>query len=334
MNMETRPMAPTSAAAACVPVERFLTQFCSQELLTWTGRLVSFGVSGHGYKRVFRSARLQCQAANGPLQEKKELLAGVHKDHIESVVRILEQAKTAAARWDVVHSDFLTPPAIEDALKVLKRLSDIDFIVSGGYPQAERCRLSLGHKDAFLSTVEEDYTGYPGAVAAVSILGDFMFDRAVHGDFLGSILGTGIAREKVGDILLQGDTGAQAVIVSELVNFLETSLTQVRNTPVICKLIRLEEIHYHPPRVQIIKSVEASLRVDAVASAGFKMSRSKLVDLISAGNVRVNWKQVTKNGFLVKSGDMVSVTQKGRVEVGEIRETRKGKYHVELLRYL
>lgn len=298
-----------------------------------TSRSATPGFS-HGHRRCCNIRNVLCITATVPRDEKKDLLAGVHKDHIESVVRILEQARTAAARWEVIHSDFLTPPAIEDALRVMRRLSDVGVIVSGGYPQAERCRLSLGHIEAFPSTIQKDDIEYPRAVAAVSILGDFMVDPAMHGDFLGSILGTGCAREKIGDILVQGDTGAQALIVPELVDFLETSLTQVHKTPVLCERILLKDVLYQPPRVQIIKSVEASLRVDAVASAGFKISRSKLADLISAGNVRVNWKEVTKNGFIVKSGDIISVKQKGRLEVGQINTTNKGKYYVELLRYL
>lgn len=273
-------------------------------------------------------------AATVPRNEQKDLLAGVHKDHVVSIVHILEQAKTSTERWEVTHSDFLTPPAIADALKVLKRLADVGVVVSGGYPQAERCRLSLGHKEAFPGSIENDNVGYPGAVAAISILGDFIIDPATHSDFLGSILGTGIAREKVGDILVQGNMGAHALIAPDLTDYVETSLTQVRKTPVLCKVIPLTNLEVQPPRVQVIKSVEASLRVDALASAGFKMSRSKLADLISAGDVRVNWKEVTKNGFTVKSGDIISVHQKGRVEVGEISTTRKGRYAVELLRYL
>ena len=45
------------------------------------------------------------------------------------------QAKLAIERWEVAHSDFLTPPAISDVLRVLKRLSDVGVVVSGGYPQ-------------------------------------------------------------------------------------------------------------------------------------------------------------------------------------------------------
>ena len=36
-------------------------------------------------------------------------------------------------------------------------------------------------------------------------------------------------------------------------------------------------------------AVEASLRLDAVASGGFGISRSKMVSLIEGGNAMVNW---------------------------------------------
>lgn len=41
------------------------------------------------------------------------------------------------------------------------------------------------------------------AFSFTSISGNFGFETCTHGDFLGSILGTGIVRDKVGDILLQ-----------------------------------------------------------------------------------------------------------------------------------
>lgn len=57
--------------------------------------------------------------------------------------------------------------------------------------------------------------------------GNFMFDAATHRDFLGSILGTGIERSKVGDIVLTGETGAQILVAEELLEHFEQSLKQV-----------------------------------------------------------------------------------------------------------
>jgi len=48
-----------------------------------------------------------------------------------------------------------------------------------------------------------------------------------HGDFLGAILGAGITREKVGDILLQGERGAQVLVDPELVDYLTSTLEKV-----------------------------------------------------------------------------------------------------------
>lgn len=256
-----------------------------------------------------------------------DLLKGVgDKNAIEEVKHILEMARRASSRREVLHSDFLTPPVLKESMIALEKLADVKAVAQGGYPQAERCRLSVGHPEALTSD--------PDIVAALSITGNFGFEPCSHGDFLGSILGTGIAREKIGDIILQGEKGAQFLVVPELADYLITSLEKVGNVSVSCTRIPLLALEYEPPRTKSFKTIEASLRVDALANAGFKLSRSKLVNLISNGDVRVNWTTVTKNGTTLKTGDIVSVSGKGRIKIGEINSTRKGKFAVELIQYL
>ncbi|OVA07745.1 RNA-binding S4 domain [Macleaya cordata] len=256
------------------------------------------------------------------------LLKGVgDKNAIEAVKHILDMARRASSRREVLHTDFLTPPVLKESMLVLEKLADVKAVAQGGYPQAERCRLSVGHSEAM--------TTIPDIVEALSITGNFGFQPCSHGDFLGAILGTGIAREKLGDILLQGEKGAQILIIPELVDFLVIALDKVvGNVPVTCTRIPLLALEYEPPRTKSFKAIEASLRVDALASAGFKISRSKLVDLISNGDVRINWSPVTKNGTTLKTGDVVSVSGKGRLKIGEINTTKKGKFAVELIQYL
>lgn len=65
------------------------------------------------------------------------------------------------------------------------------------------------------------------AVSAVQVKGNFLFDSANHRDFLGATMGCGIERSKVGDIIVQGEQGAQILLVAELVQHVEMSLTQV-----------------------------------------------------------------------------------------------------------
>nr|XP_029120164.1 uncharacterized protein LOC105040991 isoform X2 [Elaeis guineensis] len=235
-----------------------------------------------------------CQIAHALKPGADSLLQGVgDKNVAEAVKNILDMARRASSRREILHTDFLPPPAVKESMSALEKLSDIRAVAQGGYPQAERCRISVGHSDAM--------TTDPDVVAALSISGNFGFEACSHGDFLGAILGTGIVREKVGDILLQGEKGAQVLVVPELTEFLISALDKVRNVPVTCKQIPLLALEYEPP---------------------------------SAGDVRVNWSPVIKNGTVLKTGDIVSINGKGRLKIGEITTTRKGKYAVELIRYL
>lgn len=255
------------------------------------------------------------------------LLKGVgDKDTIDAVKRVLEMANRASLRREIIHTDFLTPPVLKESMLALEKIADIKMVAQGGYPEAERCRLSVGHPDVLTSD--------PDIVAALSISGNFGFEPCTHGDFLGAILGTGIVRDKLGDIILQGEKGAQILVVPELVEFLVSSLDKVRNVSVTCGKIPLLALEYQPPRTKSFKTVEASQRLDAIASAGFKISRSKMANLISNGDVRVNWATVTKSNTTMKAGDIISVSGKGRLKVGEITSTRKGKFSVELIQFL
>jgi photosystem II S4 domain protein len=202
---------------------------------------------------------------------------------------------------------------------------DVHFLTWGGYPQAERQRVAIARSDLPLDPSQVE-------LAALEIAGNFLFDPASHRDFLGALLGTGIVREKVGDLVVLGERGAQAIVVPELADFLEINLTQVRSVPVKTRRIDLSELKIQPPKKKEMTTVEASMRLDAIASAGFGMSRSKMADMITAGDVRVNWKEITQASHTLKPGDLVAIRGKGRLEVGEVAVTKKDRYRVQLTR--
>jgi photosystem II S4 domain protein len=255
--------------------------------------------------------------------QKVELLKGI--EHQDCVTRILDQANQALKTWEVVQTDFLAPPEFAEVQTLFQRLNDVQMLAWGGYPQAERVRLAIARTELPLEPSQLELT-------VLSIAGNFLFDPASHRDFLGATLGTGIVREKVGDIIVLGERGAQMIIAPEISEFLQQSLTQVRTVPVKVEPISLEELQVREPRRKELTTVEASLRLDAIASAGFSMSRSKMVDLINGSEVRVNWKEVTQPSYQVKAGDLVSIRGKGRLTIGDIAVTKKDRYRVNLTR--
>lgn len=256
---------------------------------------------------------------------REDLLKGV--ENRETIARVIDWADQAIKTWEVVQTDFLSPPELAEAQRTFARLSEVQLVAGGGYPQAERQRLAIARADLPLEPDQVE-------LAALEISGNFLFDTANHRDFMGALLGTGIVREKVGDIIVLGERGGQAIVVPELVEFLSMSLNQVRSVPVKTRRIELSELKIREPKKKEMTTVEASLRLDAVASAGFGMSRSKMSDMIGAGDVRVNWKETSSTSYQVKAGDLIAIRGKGRVEVGEVAVTKKDRYRVQLTRFV
>lgn len=254
-----------------------------------------------------------------------ELLKGA--EHRECLVRILDFADRAIKTWDVVLSDFLSPPELIEVQDRFSRLTEVNVVAWGGYPQAERQRLGIARAEVPLDVAQIE-------MAALEISGNFLFDTATHRDFLGSMLGTGIVREKTGDILVLGERGAQVLVVPEIAEFLEMNLNQVRSVSVKTQRIELSELKVRLPQRKEMATVEASMRLDAIASAGFGMSRSKMTSFISGGDVRVNWKEISQASYTVKPGDLIAVRGKGRLEIGEVAVTKKQRYRVQLIRWI
>jgi photosystem II S4 domain protein len=248
-------------------------------------------------------------------------------EHRETVARVIDLADRAIKNWEIVHTDFLSPPEWMEIETIFSRLTEVSIIADGGYPQAERKRLGI-------CRTELPFDNSQIELAAVEIAGNFLFDPPTHRDFLGAMLGCGIVRDRTGDVIVLGERGAQAIVMPDLVEYLGTHLTQVRSVPVKTTQIELSELKIREPKKKELTTVEASLRLDAIASAGFGMSRSKMVETISSGDVRVNWKDVSQPAYALKSGDLVAIRGKGRLEIRDIAVTKKERYRIDLTRYL
>ncbi|MGH2413006.1 MAG: YlmH/Sll1252 family protein, partial [Microcystaceae cyanobacterium] len=129
----------------------------------------------------------------------------------EDCQRILDKAGQALKTWEIVLTDFLSPSVLAEVQQIFDRLTEVELLAWGGYPQAERQRVGI-------SRVEVPFDIAQIQVAALDVAGNFLFDPATHRDFLGAILGTGIVRDKIGDIIVLGERGAQVIVVPEMVD--------------------------------------------------------------------------------------------------------------------
>eukprot|EP00953_Heterococcus_sp_UTEX-ZZ885_P002360 1785-Heterococcus_DN1.PRE.8 len=243
------------------------------------------------------------------------IFGGVDK---ETAVRVLDTAADALKTWELRATDFfLTPPEYTVMLGTLEGLVDLQATAWGGHPEAERRRLFFAREGLDMQEFMND------GVIALDIGGQFMFDAADHRDFLGSVLGTGLERSKIGDILVQGERGAQLLCHNDVADYICSNLTSVRTVTVKVNRIPLEELKVSAAVRRQVTSVEASLRLDSVASAGMGMSRSKMADAI---------KEAKSSSANIHSGDVITIRGKGRVEILEIYETKKERYRIVMNR--
>ena len=116
---------------------------------------------------------------------------------------------------------------------------------------------------------------------------------------------------------------------------MNSNLTQIGSAPITLTEISADELLQKEEKVKVINATVADLRLDAVAAAGYGVSRSRMSDEIKSLNVKLNWKEAKKAAQSVNEGDVISFRGRGRVEVAEIRgTTKKGRISVTLKRFI
>lgn len=246
-------------------------------------------------------------------------------DH-ELAARILDVAEAALRSRRFQVTEFLDPHGYSVAETVAAYEDAVKVSSHGGYNTAERV------KAAFTCA---DFRGEPAAgIEAVAVEWDVRYYQLSHRDVLGGLMALGIKRGMLGDILMVPG-GCQILVDSSLTPFLLGELQRIGAANVKLRLIELSELQPRPEKIKEIRSTVASLRLDSIAAAGFGMSRTHAADEIEAEKVKINWKDAKNSAQMVKSGDVISLRGRGRVEVVEITgQTKKGRTGVLLKRYM
>ena len=159
-------------------------------------------------------------------------------------------------------------------------------------------------------------------------------EHPTHRDFLGSLMGLGLTREKVGDILVS-ERWADVLVGSSVAEHLLREWRQAGRVPLKVEEIRPEEIRPPAGQVERLRDTVASLRLDSVISAGFSVNRNAAAELIRSGKVEVNWMACDKPDAAVGQGDVLTVRGLGKCCLEEVGgQSRKGRTAVTMKRYL
>ena len=244
------------------------------------------------------------------------------------LAKVLDRARQAQDRNIPAATDFLSPQQQMLSLDLLRLagISETDYVLSGGFDGAER-KLIL-----FLPDWQEPEDAvFPLRCIRAGYRSEYDLS---HRDVLGSLMGEGIVREKVGDILVSADS-CDVIVADSVAEFLLNSWSSAGRAKLTVREVSARDLHIPVQKTEPVKDTVAALRLDAVASSGFRMSRGKAAELVNSGRVQVNWQECTKPDRLLAEGDTVSARGVGKFKLKQVGgTTKKGRISILLERYL
>lgn len=199
----------------------------------------------------------------------------------------------------------------------------------GGYENAER-KLLVYLPDY----LEESYLWEEDSPCVCLRATFYQGDTPSHRDFLGALMGAGIARETVGDICV-GKGSCDFFVTAEIAPYILQNFLSAGRTRVHLTQIPLAQANIPEPEVKEIKDTLASLRLDSVISSGFRIGRSLAAQYVSAGKVAVDGLPCEKPDKLLAEGTTVSLRGLGKIKLAQVGgRTKKDRISVVIHRYV
>jgi RNA-binding protein YlmH len=243
----------------------------------------------------------------------------------EMAVRLLDLADSVDRGRPFAVSSFMSPLAAQIGQTVAAHMTGVDVKVWGGFHEAERVKVAF-YRSEYQGTIDF-------AIDVLEVSWDDRYRLIGHRDVLGSLMGLGIKRSVLGDILMHGST-CQILCDHSIAEWIRLNLKKIAMASVAVQEIPLDQIEPPKQKAKEIRSTVASLRLDAVAASGFGISRSKMAKYISDERTEVNWAQAKSVSQEVKPGDVISIRGRGRIEIKEITgKSRKGRIGLLIERY-
>ena len=258
---------------------------------------------------------------------KEILINSNYKKETEELINI---ANLAYKHWETYWTGFNSTYVCEEILKDFENLNDFKFFIYGGFSSSQRSRIACFRED---NIPEEDALKSNFPAQGIKIIGNFLFDNATQDDFRSLLIENGVNQIKVGDIWTIGDRGAQGIIDNSDIEHLDEKIFYLRDVKVKVNVVGIDELQIPSGRSKkLVNTVEASTRLDAIASAGFRVSRTKIIERIENGMLRLNGSKVNKPTINLKIGDKLELENKGFIEILNLEITKRERWKVKLLR--
>lgn len=229
---------------------------------------------------------------------------------------------------------------------------DVTIVYYGGYEDADRVVMAClpfylsEFSDLSGSAASDDHGSPAGRMTyfddVLTVIRAHVPERSAagrsgrslaHSDYLGALMGLGIDRSVIGDILVRDD-GADIIVRRDMADYLLQNLTSAGKAHISPEELPLAELRVPDKCVTLFSDTVASMRLDAVLSSAFRISRGKAAGAIRQSLVFVDHLQATRPDMNVREGAELVIRHMGKVRLAEIgKRTRKDRIRITFEKY-
>ena len=245
------------------------------------------------------------------------------KEEYSFLKQVEEWVEEVRLQYAPVLTNYLDPRQQFIVEAIVGQYDEIKFQFEGGYIAAERKRCMI-YPDFYTPTAEEF------DVELIEIHYPIKFSSISHGQILGSLVGLGIDRDQLGDIISDG-VRWQLLLTRQMLPYLKQNFQKVGKIS-----IRIDEKEYTELILPIdhwtyTTAIVSSLRLDTLIASIFHISRQRSKELVESNKVKVNWAEEIRPDFMIELLDIISIRGYGRIQIKNIEgRTKKDKIKLEI----
>lgn len=254
-------------------------------------------------------------------------------DNDVTVAHAFDKARECDERYLITSTSFLDMSERHTVESAISK-SHVRHIFFGGYEDAERtvCLFLPDYIDDAISFFGENPDECPLCVIRCKFSAGS--PSLSHRDYLGSLMGIGVKREKIGDIVVCHD-GADIVILRDIEKFLLNEYVSAGRVRLDVSSLPISSLRLPMQNVKHERGSVASLRLDNIISEAFSLSREKASEAITSGIVFVNDAKIQKSDAKIAEGSKLVLRGRGKVILRKIEgETRRGRIAITLDKFI
>ena len=249
------------------------------------------------------------------------------------LAQVLDKIEQMGKSQKIENTDFLDMYQVSLVETFLKKINFENYKLYGGFNDAER-KILIVYPEKYTEEMLSKNYGKLFRIVRVE-LEEEVKGKYAHRNYLGGIVKLGLKREKVGDILVF-ENGADIITLNDFSNILQAelgTLTRFQNSQI--NSLELSNLRAFELKIEEVKIIVPSLRLDNIVSDLARTSRSKASEIITQERVFINGQNETKQSKQVKQGDVITIRGKGRFVVKEFTgTTRSGRTVVLVEKYI